>query len=683
MAQLPTPTQKTVPSDDIRDHVYAGGMLDKVVTSTDLKYTDRLGGEHYTVDGMKAEGDKVVEATRQNLIPLSRQYMTLAAAQADIANIPAGSTTYYRSPDDSALAIEVINNGGTLEATGRRMVSEEGVNAQFEKVNERIFNTPPNLGEYAAAVEFPGGRYAPFMNSAGRLVYIDEKGVEQLAAADADVLTRPFINAQSQVLPDGSVCLKVVIEPSSNRIVEAWTEDGGYYFSTPTGLKRVGNLSTVAQQVNYSTGVTSSLYLGYGATRLSSDNDDTNIIYILPTFGQSLAQGWTTATVDTLIATVNLYPDNMFMFESSRGSGKENPNRGVAPIDNFSPLIETINGGWHETACSSSAAHIISAVEGLTGQRIKILRYVAADGGKAYRDLTKGTTSWSTLIQGMIDAKRICERMGFRSVVLGLDFKGGETDTDRDTRMYPQLYTRFLQNLDRNFNTEVKRIFGGQHAEVPIFVEQCSWQPFASWDNRVRQGQLDADARGNIRFTGASYQFDHSGDVIHLNSRGQNSRGVSLARAVVFECFGTGFIPLKVEKAYWSSTSTIDVVCQTSDAIIADTSGLVVSLNGLNGGGGFKVRNLAGAQEELTITGITTVNAIDPEISRIVRLTVNNPSNIRNVQIGYGLFRTGTTNQSGPIDGARGIIRTIDGITNLYTGAVEYQWLPAFRMEIN
>ncbi|MFV6698074.1 hypothetical protein ACNPIP_20695, partial [Klebsiella pneumoniae] len=102
-------------------------MLDKVVTSTELKYTDRLGGEHYTVDGIKAEGDKVVEETRQNLIPLSRQYMTLAAAQADIANIPDGSATYYRSPDDSALAIEVINNGGTLEPTGRKMPSQEYV----------------------------------------------------------------------------------------------------------------------------------------------------------------------------------------------------------------------------------------------------------------------------------------------------------------------------------------------------------------------------------------------------------------------------------------------------------------------------------------------------------------------------------------------------------------------------
>ena len=136
---LPTPTDNPVPSTDIRDAVYAGAMLDKVVTSTDLTYTDRLGGEHYTVDGIKAEGDKVVEETRQNLIPLSRQYMTLAAAQADIANIPTGSATYYRSPDDSALAIEVINNAGTLTATGRKMPAYSSLrrgNILFDAFNE-------------------------------------------------------------------------------------------------------------------------------------------------------------------------------------------------------------------------------------------------------------------------------------------------------------------------------------------------------------------------------------------------------------------------------------------------------------------------------------------------------------------------------------------------------------------
>ncbi|HBT6084043.1 hypothetical protein ACOI7Z_24810, partial [Klebsiella sp. C283] len=124
---LPTPTDNPVPSTDIRDAVYAGAMLDKVVTSTELTYIDRLGGEHYTVDGIKAEGDKVVEETRQNLIPLSRQYMTLAAAQADIANIPAGSTTYVRSTDGSSLADEYINNAGTLQPTGRKMPSMDSI----------------------------------------------------------------------------------------------------------------------------------------------------------------------------------------------------------------------------------------------------------------------------------------------------------------------------------------------------------------------------------------------------------------------------------------------------------------------------------------------------------------------------------------------------------------------------
>lgn len=135
---LPTPTDNQVPSTDIRDAVYAGAMLDKVVTSTELTYTDRLGGEHYTVDGIKAEGDKVVEETRQNLIPLSRQYMTLAAAQADIVNIPAGSATYVRSVDDNYLADEYVNNAGTLEATGRKMISAEYVDALRSLITQEV-----------------------------------------------------------------------------------------------------------------------------------------------------------------------------------------------------------------------------------------------------------------------------------------------------------------------------------------------------------------------------------------------------------------------------------------------------------------------------------------------------------------------------------------------------------------
>ncbi|AEW59991.1 hypothetical protein KPHS_12930 [Klebsiella pneumoniae subsp. pneumoniae HS11286] len=59
-----------------------------------------------------------------------REFPTLAAAQADAdaGNIPVGSTAYYRSSDDSALAVEVINNAGTLQPTGRKMPSQNSVN---------------------------------------------------------------------------------------------------------------------------------------------------------------------------------------------------------------------------------------------------------------------------------------------------------------------------------------------------------------------------------------------------------------------------------------------------------------------------------------------------------------------------------------------------------------------------
>ncbi|MDG0278866.1 hypothetical protein MXT21_18690, partial [Klebsiella pneumoniae] len=123
--------------------------IDEFVNSPELTLTTRTGTERDTLAGiqkksddqrvqMAEDGTAVVEETRQNLIPLSRQYMTLAAAQADITNIPEGSTTYYRSPDDSALAIEVMNVGGTLQPTGRKMPSQAAIQAVLDYISSLI-----------------------------------------------------------------------------------------------------------------------------------------------------------------------------------------------------------------------------------------------------------------------------------------------------------------------------------------------------------------------------------------------------------------------------------------------------------------------------------------------------------------------------------------------------------------
>lgn len=124
--------------------------LDKLVNGSALTEPDRAGDDLDTWRGMMAKNEALTEETRQNLIPLSRQYATLAAAQADIVNIPVGSTTYYRSPDDSALAVEVINNAGTLQPTGRKMPSQAAVAANTSVITgldlDRIDVSPASLG---------------------------------------------------------------------------------------------------------------------------------------------------------------------------------------------------------------------------------------------------------------------------------------------------------------------------------------------------------------------------------------------------------------------------------------------------------------------------------------------------------------------------------------------------------
>ncbi|MEQ5055456.1 hypothetical protein ABN154_27215, partial [Klebsiella michiganensis] len=120
-------TGNPVPSSAMPDVWDNNRVQDQIINSEELEVESRTGIMLPTWAGVVKANADAIEDTRENLIPLSKQYMTLAAAQADVANIPEGSTTYYRSPDDSALAIEVINNAGTLEPTGRKMPSQKSI----------------------------------------------------------------------------------------------------------------------------------------------------------------------------------------------------------------------------------------------------------------------------------------------------------------------------------------------------------------------------------------------------------------------------------------------------------------------------------------------------------------------------------------------------------------------------
>lgn len=134
MAELNPPLGTTTP-EIFLDNVK---RADELVNGPAGTVNDRAGEPLDTWRQMMAKNDEV----RQNLIALSKQYQTLAAAQADIANIPEGSTAYYRSPDDSALAIEVMNVGGTLQPTGRKMPSQQAVDEASDSAKEALERVP-------------------------------------------------------------------------------------------------------------------------------------------------------------------------------------------------------------------------------------------------------------------------------------------------------------------------------------------------------------------------------------------------------------------------------------------------------------------------------------------------------------------------------------------------------------
>ncbi|HGD3793549.1 TPA: GDSL family lipase, partial [Klebsiella pneumoniae] len=228
-------TGNPVPSSAMPDVWDNNATIDEFVNSPELTLTTRTGTERDTLAGiqkksddqrvqMAEDGAAVVEETRQNLIPLSRQYMTLAEAQADIVNIPVGSTTYYRSPDDSALAVEVINNAGTLEPTGRKMPSQASVDSASEKATLALESVPVErvLPELVPVVQDSVGKVALWLEDGD----LNGKGVTR-EFADKSAAASSIVTGISEMVPSESVTPQLVpVVQDAEGKVSIWLENG-------------------------------------------------------------------------------------------------------------------------------------------------------------------------------------------------------------------------------------------------------------------------------------------------------------------------------------------------------------------------------------------------------------------------------------------------------------------------
>ncbi|MFO5442913.1 hypothetical protein ACLBO1_05420 [Klebsiella pneumoniae] len=262
MAYVP-PVGETTDPDIFLENVK---RADELVNGSAGTVADRGGEPLDTWREMMAKNDEI----RQNLIPLSRQYMTLADAQADIANIPESSTTYYRSSDNNALAIEVINNGGILEATGREMPSQEyikelisGVLLELYNTNYEVFEALADLKKLASDND---SEAVLLIDSEGRKIIVADHsgkvlkayGTEILSAGSLDTTLQPKFSDQYQydsddqteiVLQVDSAGRKLLVLDHTNKQLKAYGHpvgSGSPYLSPTNDFTIVGDSLSVA-----------------------------------------------------------------------------------------------------------------------------------------------------------------------------------------------------------------------------------------------------------------------------------------------------------------------------------------------------------------------------------------------------------------------------------------------------
>ncbi|MFP8218759.1 hypothetical protein ACLHXY_26645 [Klebsiella quasipneumoniae] len=558
------------PSNSMKDLSDNAQAYDDFMNSENDTFIDRLENEKDTLAGaqkkMAAAAEASVQDTRQNLIPLSRQYMTLAAAQADIANIPVGSTTYYRSPDDSALAIEVINNGGTLEPTGRKMPSQtevDQVRVQIMTLLNSMFRTSGlpsgwdvllginKLGQYAGGIDSTGalnfGKMISVLSeiatanihnlNAGNII---TTGGAKITGVAPDGFDFAFFNKLMQVgvgiKNDGSLAAGKIqaFYADIGRLVSDVIFNGGAKTTSrlpegflwgPTddygrisfGLKENGNVAAGTIEVNKL--IASSIdspSLGEVKKPLAKRLADVNHII---GFGQSTKAGINAMPLQTITAILNAYRFNGGV-RAQDGSGTSAENHA-----SLLPYIETSHdtgdGVGYETPMGGAITAIFDRLsaeaEGYTSGDIKILGSVPAQGSKTIAQLRQNPGPYmQRIIDDMTYGKARANELGLTYSPHAMIYMGNESDQSAGTteEVYLDSFDKMIAAVN-GFASDVT----GNTESLPWFIYQ-----FNSWKNRTPNTSYPtiplallklARTRDDVRLAQPMYMYDYY-DTAHL-----------------------------------------------------------------------------------------------------------------------------------------------------------------------
>lgn len=499
-----TPTNNPIPSEDPRDLKFNAGKVDEEVNGSADYYTDRFGVQRLTNTGRnnafntqlsqqqadfetsQEERDALVEETRQNLIPLGRQYMTLEAAQADIANIPEGSTTYVRSGIGSALADEYINNSGTLEPTGRKMPSQQAV-----QINDD-FRVDVTLGSESQWVDnsSSSAKTTIMADASGREVIYANHSAKKIVAYGkplADNKTVSELGSETWVMNDSNPTIIIELVDKSGRIVK--------YLDLSSGLYYVFGKAVGTEQ-------SSIVYPTFIPEFMDARS-----------YGQSLSiysqgtPGLTTPTVNTLrfdtgVLTYNKTPTSLVSLENPTSS----------------QYMQSQVHDFQTKVSDASSSEFLLAASGL--------------GGTPFSGLEPGTAIYTQFINTIQKAKDLADSRGHQYGMLWFNFQHGETDASQGTGY--DYYRQKSREMQATTSAHVKEISGLSH-DVVMFTYQMATH--GRYDGTTHPSyetplaQLDeAISNPLIQLATPMYIFDYA-DGLHLTNDGYRHRDLFFSKA--------------------------------------------------------------------------------------------------------------------------------------------------------
>lgn len=520
-----TPTNKPIPSEDPRDLKFNAGKIDEEVNGSADYYTDRFDAQRMTNTGRnnafnaqltqqrtdfetsQAARDAVVEETRQNLIPLSRQYMTLAAAQEDIANIPSGSTTYVRSQDGSSLADEYINNGGTLTATGRKMPSQQSID-EISAVTARVL-FDGRSDTYWNIVDSEGNVGARFRNNdSGELEYNSPQTLLSSSGFGGDDYQIETTNLFSFVIhdEDGNVCYLITNSGRTNA----------------QGNRPTRNVEDVVTSM-----------VCRSATQLAANSVYRTINTQKPTKKLNLflsgGQSYSVHADSERVLTTTQYDGNLMLGTVIEGlaapwASTFTPEGGAI----LSPLVS-----------KNSEALMVSAIN-----ELKRLRneqngvdsdlnhlYGTSETGIGSRDIQtfidgEGWTRLTTCIDGWVTAAAAA---GYELNICGYVYLQGEND---NTKTYDYYYGK-LRELFQKITAMVKEKIPG-NKDFPFFLTSIGGY-FAPADNlnQISRAQMDyCRNNANVHMVGPYQALPCPQNGIHLLSNSYRWLGAQIAKVM-------------------------------------------------------------------------------------------------------------------------------------------------------